>query len=99
MMDFSIGFLKGPIFPIGMALLGAFAYAIFTWIRFGFNRINEKEFILMMFDIGALISAVKIIFLSIDDTVPLDTFFDRTYLAVAGGVTVVIVIKDIISKF
>jgi len=92
-------FLSGIAPPLIMGLIGAISYGLICGIRRGFHNINEKEFLLIITEFAALVPALKIIILSFDQKLPVDNYFDRLYLIIAGALTILVTIKDIITKF
>ncbi|QRR02506.1 hypothetical protein [Dyadobacter sandarakinus] len=92
-------FLVGYLPPLVLALTGGLSYCIFICSKYSLRNINEKDLLLVMFEFATIISAIKIIVLALDERIPLDNNFDRTYLVVGGVLTIVVTLKDITSKF
>lgn len=92
-------YITGIFPPLYAAILGAAIYIIYHGFKHGISSINEKEVVLIMFEFGAIISAIKVILLAFNDKIPLDSSIDRIYLVIAGTLTIMVTIKDIVSKF
>jgi hypothetical protein len=92
-------YLNGVTIPLAMSVAGGIIYVIYFTFRNTLDSVREKEVILIFFEILGICAGLKIVLLAFDPSICPNNEIDKSYLAIGGLMTVLVSVKDMVTKF
>jgi len=92
-------YLDGVTIPLAISVAGGIIFVIYCAFKNTLDSVREKEVILIFFEMLGICAGLKIVILAFDPSVCPDSGIDKSYLAIGGFMTVLVSLKDMVTKF